>query len=180
MKEFIITLAIFLFSISYSYSQSKIDSTNNIKSRFGVGYGIVAGAFESDAPIRNSLSFHIRFTLKPISKYWFLEFALNKFPENVKHQDHRNDVSSTNVSISPLFGNCDNSGRVFFYLGPSVDFQYYSNGGLALGIGYGATSRVDYSFTKMVAAGINVKYLYVSSNPPLNYLLANINMSFTL
>lgn len=178
MKELLITLAILLLSLSYSYSQSKIDSTNNIKSRFGVGYGIVAVDMDTKVPIRNSFSFHLRFTLKPITKYLFIEFAANIYPENIKYADRYMDVTSKNFSFNPLFGKSDDSGRLFLYFGPSVDFNI--NELAKVKSGFGVTLRVDYSFTKIVAAGINLKYMSLSGSQSSSYFLSNLNMSFTL
>jgi hypothetical protein len=178
MKTLLITLVILIISISSTYSQSGIDSVNNIKSRFGVGYGFVAVDMDSKVPVRNSFSFHLRFTLKPITKYLFIEFAANIYPEYIKHENTNKDVTSKNISFSPLFGKSDDSGRMFLYFGPSVDFNI--NELAKVKSGYGVTLRVDYSFTKIVAAGINLKYMSLSSSQSSSYFLGNLNMSFTL
>ncbi|MEI7484170.1 MAG: hypothetical protein WCK13_05615 [Ignavibacteriota bacterium] len=178
MKKLLITLTIFVISVCSAHSQYEIDSANNIKSRFGVGYGIVAVDMDSKVPIRNSYSFHLRFTLKPITKYLFIEFAANIYPEYIKHENTNKDVTSKNFSFSPLFGKSDNSGRMFLYFGPSVDFNI--NELPKVKSGFGVTLRVDYSFTKIVAAGINLKYMSLSGSQSSSYFLGNLNMSFTL
>jgi len=178
MKKLFFVLVIFVIAVCSANSQSGIDSANNIKSRFGAGYGIVAGDFNSEAPIRNSFSFHLRFTLKPITKYLFIEFAANIYPENVPYQNYYKDITSKNFSFSPLFGKSDNSGKVFLYFGPSIELNY--NELPSLRSGFGATLRVDYSFTKIVATGINLKYMSLSGSRSSSYFLGNINMSFTL
>lgn len=178
MKKLIITIVLIFITVSFAHSQSGIDSVNNIKSRFGVGYGVVAVDMDSKVPVRNSFSFHLRFTLKPITKYLFIEFAANIYPEYIKYENTNKDVTSKNFSFSPLFGKSDNSGRIFLYFGPSVDFSI--NELVSVKSGYGLTLRVDYSFTKIVAAGINLKYMSLSGSQSSRYFLGNLNMSFTL
>jgi len=178
IMRLLILSAIFFITISTVHSQSEKESTDNIKSRFGAGYGIVAADLGSKAPIRNEFSFNLRFTLKPVTKYLFIEFAANIFPENVNFQRSNKDVRTKTFSFSPLFGNSDKSGKIFYYVGSSIDFSF--NELLSAKTGYGVTSRLDYSFTKIVAAGINLKYMALSGSQSSSYFIGNLNMSFTL
>jgi hypothetical protein len=174
----LILSAVFFITFSTVYSQTEKESMDNIKSRFGAGLGIVAADLGNKAPIRNEFSFLLRFTLKPITKYLFIEFAANIFPENVKYEDRYKDVRAKTFSFSPLFGNSDKSGKIFFYIGPSIDFSL--NELLNAQTGFGVTSRLDYSFTKIVAAGINLKYMALSGSQSSSYFIGNLNVSFTL
>lgn len=177
MKTIILTIVILLILVSTANSQNNFDSTDNIKSRFGAGYGIVAD-FDNIKPVKSILSFHLIFTLKPITKYLFIEFALTTYSDSLKYENNIKGVTTRNISISPLFGKGILKDRLFLYLGPTIDVS------LSLPLatsGYGLNFRSDYSFTKIFAMGLNLRYIHFSGfQNKLNYLFGNINMSLTL
>lgn len=178
MKRIFITLSIILIIASTANSQKSLDSADNIKSKFGVGYGLAIADMDSKVPLKNLFSFHLRFTLKSVTKYLFVEFAANIYPEYVRHEDRFRDVTSKNISFSPLFGKSDDTGKLFLYMGPSIDFN--QNELAKMKLGYGVTLRVDYDITKIVTAGLNLKYINFGGLYNSSFLLSNLNLSFTL
>jgi hypothetical protein len=159
------------------YINNKSDTTDNIKSRFGVGYGIAAD-LKNSTPAKNLFSFHLRFTLKPVTKYLFIEFAANIYPEYIKFENALHNVTSKTFSFAPLFGQSIINNKLLLYAGPSVDFN--TNELMSMKSGFGLNFRLDYSFTRIITTGINVKYISFSGSQSSSFLLSNINMSFTL
>ena len=163
--------------VSTANSQNNFDSTDNIKSRFGVGYGIVAD-FDNIKPVKKTLNFHLRLTLKPLNKNLFLEFAVTTYSDSLKSENTIKPVTSTNLTVSPLFGKGLLKNRLFLYIGPTIDFSLSLSSGTS---GYGLNFRSDYSFSKVFAMGLNLRYTHLSnSQNNLKYFFGNINMSFTL
>lgn len=198
MNKLIIVIAITLIAASSAHSQSyndfdiknenifkststlintKSETTDNIKSRFGVGYGIAAD-LKNSTPAKNLFSFHLRFTLKPITKYLFIEFAANIYPEYLKFENTFRNVTSKTFSFAPLFGQNVINNKFYLYLGPSIDFN--TNELMSMKSGFGLTFRADYSLSGIITTGINVKYVSLSGSQSSSFLLSNINMSFTL
>jgi hypothetical protein len=178
MKNFLLTIILIFVSISYTYPQIKPDSSDNIKSRFGVGLG-GAVDLKSNKSNQTLVSFHLRFTLKPITKYLFIEFATNIYPEYVKHENILREERTTDISFSPLFGKSIINNNIFLYCGPSIDLISH------LILGYSLTFRGDYSITKIFTIGVNLKVMFTDNSQNFNFqhsnfLLGNINMSFTL
>lgn len=197
MNKLVIVIIITLISVSSAHSQfynvlginimnrhnrstnmnTISDTTDNVKSRFGVGYGIAAD-LKNSTPLKNLFSFHLRFTLKPVTKYLFIEFAANIYPEYLKFENALHNVTSKTFSFAPLFGQSAINKKLFLYLGPSIDFN--TNELMSIKSGFGLTFRTDYSLTRIITTGINVKYISLSGSQSSSFLLSNINMSFTL